>query len=79
VATAATVTAAGAVGVYNVATLPAHRRRGHGEAVVRYAVEQARQQSGCERTILQATQYGLALYLSMGYKTVTTVRVYASD
>jgi ribosomal protein S18 acetylase RimI-like enzyme len=79
VATAATVTAAGVVGVYNVATLPAHRRRGHGEAVIRYAVEQARQQSGCERTILQATQYGLALYLSMGYKTVTTVRVYASD
>jgi ribosomal protein S18 acetylase RimI-like enzyme len=79
VATAATVVAAGAVGVYNVATLPAHRRRGHGEAVVRYAIEQARQQSGCERTILQATQYGLALYLSMGYKTVTTVRVYASD
>ena len=79
VATAATVIAAGAVGVYNVATLPAHRRRGHGEAVVRHALEQARQQSGCERTILQATQHGLALYLSMGYKTVTTVRVYASD
>jgi ribosomal protein S18 acetylase RimI-like enzyme len=79
VATAATVTAADAVGVYNVATLPAHRRRGHGEAVVRHALEQARQQSGCERTILQATQHGLALHLSMGYKTVTTVRVYASD
>jgi hypothetical protein len=46
---------------------------------VRFAVEKARQQSGCERTILQATQHGLALYLSMGYKTVTTVRVYASD
>jgi ribosomal protein S18 acetylase RimI-like enzyme len=79
VATAATVIAADAVGVYNVATLPAHRRRGHGEAVVRHALEQARQQSGCERTILQATQHGLALYLSMGYKTVTSVRVYASD
>jgi ribosomal protein S18 acetylase RimI-like enzyme len=79
VATAATVIAGDAVGVYNVATLPAHRRRGHGEAVVRYAIEKARQQSGYERTILQATQHGLALYLSMGYKTVTTVRVYVSD
>jgi len=79
VVTAATVTAAGAVGVYNVATLPAHRRRGHGEAIVRYALDRARRESGCERTILQATDYGLQLYLSMGYRTVTTVNVYASE
>jgi GNAT superfamily N-acetyltransferase len=79
VATAATVTAAGAVGVYNVATLPAHRRHGYGEAVVRCALERARQETGCERTILQATDHGLQLYLSMGYRTVTTVDVYASD
>jgi GNAT superfamily N-acetyltransferase len=79
VATAATVTAAGVVGVYNVATLPQHRRRGHGEAVMRYALERARQESGCERTILQATEYGLPLYLSMGYRTVTSVEVYAFE
>ncbi len=78
VATAATVLAGGAVGVYNVATLPAHRRRGHGEAVMRYALERARESSGCERSVLQATEHGLPLYLSMGYKTVTTVSVYAS-
>jgi GNAT superfamily N-acetyltransferase len=79
VATAATVTAAGVVGVYNVATLPQHRRRGHGEALMRYALERARQESGCERTILQATEYGLPLYLSMGYRTVTSVEVYAFE
>jgi predicted GNAT family acetyltransferase len=79
VATAATVTAAGAIGVYNVATLPEHRRRGHGEAVMRYALQKAREQSGCERTILQATEHGLPLYLSMGYRTVTRVDVYAFD
>src|SRR5580704_2135739 len=79
VATAATVMAGGAIGVYNVATLPAHRRRGHGEAIMRYALDRAREASGCERSVLQATEYGLPLYLSMGYKTVTTVRVYASD
>lgn len=79
VATAATVTAAGAIGVYNVATLPAHRRRGHGEAVMRYALEKARQETGCERSVLQATDHGLPLYLSMGYKTVTTVDVYAFE
>jgi ribosomal protein S18 acetylase RimI-like enzyme len=79
VATAATVTAAGAIGVYNVATLPGYRRKGHGEAVMRYAVERAREQSGCQRTILQATEHGLPLYLSMGYRTVTNVDVYAAD
>jgi GNAT superfamily N-acetyltransferase len=79
VVTAATVTAAGVIGVYNVATLPQYRRRGHGEAVVRYALDQASRECGFERTILQATDYGLELYLSMGYRTVTTVKVYASD
>jgi hypothetical protein len=46
---------------------------------MRYALERAREASGFERTILQATEYGLHLYLSMGYKTVTAVNVYASD
>ena len=32
----------GAVGVYNVATVPDHRRGGYGEAVMRHALEQAR-------------------------------------
>ena len=45
---------------------------------MRHALEKARQETGCERTILQATDYGLPLYLSMGYKTVTTVDVYAA-
>lgn len=79
VATAATVVAGGVIGIYNVATLPAHRRHGHGEAVMRYAIEKARQASGCERVILQATEHGLPLYLSMGFKTVTTISVYASE
>ena len=78
VAVAATVVAAGAIGVYNVATLPAHRRRGYGEAVMRYAIDRARERSGFDRTILQATDYGLPLYVSMGYRTVTSVDVYAS-
>jgi ribosomal protein S18 acetylase RimI-like enzyme len=79
VATAATVVAAGAVGIYNVATMPYHRRCGHGEAVVRHALEEARRETGCERTILQSTEHGLNLYMAMGYKTVTTIHVYASD
>jgi GNAT superfamily N-acetyltransferase len=41
VATAATVVAADAVGVYNVGTLPDHRGQGIGEAIVRFAIERA--------------------------------------
>lgn len=78
VATAATVAANNVVGVYNVATLPAHRCRGFGEALVRFALERAREQTGIERTILQSTSYGLHLYERMGYSAVTKVLVFTS-
>jgi len=78
VATAATVVAAGAIGVYNVGTLPAYRGRGIGEAIVRYAVERAREGAGTGRTILQATSYGYDLYRKMGYRTVGQVLVFTS-
>lgn len=78
VTTAATVTANGVVGVYNVSTLPGHRRQGMGEALMRYALERAREQSGIERTILQSTTQGLRLYERMGYAAVTKVTVYTS-
>ena len=78
VATAATVLGGGAVGVYNVATLPDCRRRGYGEAVVRHALEGARREHGIERTILQSTPAGYGIYERMGYRTVTKVAVYAA-
>ena len=78
VSTASTVTAAGAIGVYNVATLPGYQRRGYGEAILRHAVEQARLQHGISRTALQATTQGLNLYERLGYRTVTRVAVYSS-
>ncbi len=77
VATTATVLGGGAVGVYNVATLPDFRRRGYGEAVMRHALEEARREHGIERTILQSTPAGFPLYLRMGYQTVTTISVYS--
>ena len=64
--------------VYNVATLPARRRGGYGEAVMRHALEQARQQHGLSRTILQSTPQGFDLYQRMGYRTVTSVAVFCS-
>jgi len=78
VSTAATVIGGDAVGVYNVATIPSHRRAGYGEAVMRYAIEQARREHGLTRTILQSTPQGLGLYQRMGYRTVTTVSVFCS-
>jgi len=78
VATAATVIGGGVVGVYNVATLPGHQRRGYAEAIMRHALEQARMEHGLSRTILQSTPQGFALYERMGYRTVTSVAVFCS-
>jgi GNAT superfamily N-acetyltransferase len=78
VSTAATVIAAGAVGVYNVATVPGRQGRGFGEAIMRQTLDRARQQHGIERTVLQSTPQGLRLYQRMGYATVTSVSVYTS-
>ena len=78
VSTAAAVMGGGAIGVYNVATLPEHQRRGHGEAVMRHALAEARRQHGVEQAILQSTPAGHRLYERMGFRTVTNVAVYAS-
>jgi GNAT superfamily N-acetyltransferase len=78
VSTAATVIGGGVVGVYNVATMPDHRRAGYGEAVMRHALEQARREHGLSRTILQSTPHGFELYQRMGYQPVTRVSVFCS-
>jgi ribosomal protein S18 acetylase RimI-like enzyme len=78
VSTTATVVGCDAVGVYNVATMPERQRLGYAEAVMRYALEDARREHGIERSILQSTPAGLRLYERMGYRTVTKVAVYAA-
>ena len=78
VCTAAVVAGGGAAGVYNVATLPTHRRSGYGEAVMRHALADAHRRHGLERIVLQSTQQGYELYQQMGFRTVTNVSVYAS-
>ncbi len=78
VSTAAIIHSDGALGVYNVATLPGFQRRGYGEAVMRQALVDAQQRHGTERVILQSTPVGLRLYERMGFQTVTRVSVYAS-
>jgi ribosomal protein S18 acetylase RimI-like enzyme len=78
VSTTATVIGGGAVGVYNVATVPGHQRRGYGEAVMREALDDARLRHGIECSILQSTPAGLRIYERMGYRTVTSVSVYST-
>jgi ribosomal protein S18 acetylase RimI-like enzyme len=78
VCTAATLVASGAVGLYSVATLPGHERKGYGEAITRHAVERAQARSGFTRLILQATDSGLALYRRLGYRTVTHFAIYST-
>ena len=78
VSTASMVHGGGAIGYYNVATLPGARKRGYGEAVMRHALAEARQQWGMLPVVLQSTPAGLSLYESMGFRTVARVAVYAS-
>jgi ribosomal protein S18 acetylase RimI-like enzyme len=68
-----------AIGVYNVATLPQHRRQGYGESIMRYALERAYEEHGIQRSVLQSTPAGSRLYQRMGYQTVAKIAVYASE
>jgi ribosomal protein S18 acetylase RimI-like enzyme len=78
VSTAAIVMGGGAMGVYNVATIPGHRRRGYGEAVMRYALADSQSRHGIGQALLQSTPAGYGLYRRMGFRTVTKVGVYSS-
>ena len=57
------------IGVYNIATIPAARRRGYGAAMsTRIAVDGAA--AGCDVAVLQASDMGYLIYERLGYRTV---------
>ncbi len=72
----AIVPAAGALGVYSLGTLPAFRRQGYGEALLRAAVAEYRRRTGFDRLVLQSTEAGYALYRRMGFRDATKFTVY---
>jgi ribosomal protein S18 acetylase RimI-like enzyme len=74
-----TVIAAGAVGVYSLGTLPQHQGCGFGETLLRHALEDARQRSGLQTSVLQAAPQGLRLYLRMGYRIVTRFSIFMRE
>lgn len=78
VTTAATIASHGVIGVYNVATDPAHRHKGYAEAITRYAIDAALRATEAESVILQSTAQGLRLYERMGFQMVTRILVYNS-
>lgn len=78
VCAAATTVAAGALGIYSVATSPAHRRRGFAEAVMRHAVSEARPACPGAPIVLQSSSFGLRLYRQMGFKRTTRFFVFAT-
>jgi len=79
VATAATRVAGGVIGLYAVGTLPAFRRQGCAEAIVRHALGRAQAASGLEQSVLQSTAAGVSLYRKLGYRDVARYSVYTSS
>ena len=79
VATAASVLSEGALGIYNVATAPEHRKHGYGEAITRFAIGSGSQEARVQRLVLQSTSQGHRLYDRMGFYPVTRILVYNSS
>ncbi len=77
VTSAATLVTPGVIGVYAVGTLPAYRRKGYGERIMRQAIHAASTASGVEHSVLQSSAAGYRLYVRMGYSVTTSYTIFA--
>ena len=75
VATAEAAAGGGVVGLYNISTLPAYRRRGIGSAMTRRPLLDARAR-GYHTAILQATEAGARVYARLGFEPFGTITEY---
>jgi GNAT superfamily N-acetyltransferase len=62
-------------GVYNVATLKTHRRRGIGEAMTWRSIQRGRE-AGCTVAVLEASEMGKPVYERMGFRVVAPYRTF---
>jgi N-acetylglutamate synthase len=69
VATGLSALSGGQLGLFNIATRPAHRGRGYGRAVTERALRDGFA-AGASTAFLTATDSGLSLYESIGFSTV---------
>ncbi|MDX6481908.1 MAG: hypothetical protein QOG85_2418, partial [Gaiellaceae bacterium] len=69
VATALGITIDGVTGVFNVATLPGHRGRGHGAALTARVVQDGFE-SGARLAFLQSSKLGHPVYRRLGFRDV---------
>lgn len=74
----AVVNSHGVTGIYAVGTLPAFRRKGYAESLMRKMIQETQQQEGSMPLILQSTPAALNLYHRMGFRPLTNFFLYAS-
>jgi GNAT superfamily N-acetyltransferase len=72
----ALVRAFGSLGIYSLGTLPQHRRKGCGEALLRAALAQTSPAPAAEPLVLESTEAGYPLYRRLGFQDVTKFTVY---
>lgn len=77
-ATAAFLAAAGALGIYSVATLPHLRGRGYAEAIMRHGVGLLRARGAAGPLVLQSSPGGLDLYRRLGFRRTTRYFVFST-
>lgn len=75
VATISRVAYACSAGIFNVSTVPRHRRHGVAEAMTWHAVHEALA-IGCTSSSLQATRMGMPVYARMGFEHVANYSVW---
>lgn len=63
------------IGIYNIATVPGARRRGHGAAMTMRIVADGAA-AGCDVAILQASDMGYPIYERLGFGTVVEYHGY---
>jgi ribosomal protein S18 acetylase RimI-like enzyme len=76
VATATLVLEGNLPGIWNVGTLPDYRRRGISTEIMHRLIEDSAA-LGFSSTMLLASPDGLPLYRKLGYRTLSTLRMYA--